>query len=252
LNLENLKNYGVIKEELLSLEILENQGLNNTNYLLKTPTNEYIVRKFKSNNSVNISRKFEYDIQKKASNHNIASKPIFLNKDFMIYKYTKGIHKNRLSKTDIKNLVLKMKKFHSFKISTKFYDLSIDLQDYKKQLKDSKSQKIVKESFKILKKLKRYKVHRSLVHHDLNPKNIIFNNNDIKIIDWEYAGTNDIFFDLATICIEYNLKKEDEEIFLNRYFGKKKSFYKIKLNYYKLLYKNICHLWFEKSIKSLK
>ena len=31
-----------------------------------------------------------------------------------------------------------------------------------------------------------------LIHHDLI-KNIIFNNKEIKIIDWEYAGINDIF-----------------------------------------------------------
>ena len=49
-----------------------------------------------------------------------------------------------------------------------------------------------------------------LTHHDLNPKNIIFNKNNIKIIDWEYSGVNNKFFDLASICVEFNLNKKKD------------------------------------------
>ena len=247
MNLEKLRNYNIFKEDLLSLDILKNQGFNNINYLLKTSKDKYIIRVFKSNSSVNISRKFEFDTQKKAYTHNIAAKPIILNNDFMVYKYSKGIHKTKLSKIDIKNLVLKLKKFHSFKTINKTYDFNADFKEYKKTLKDNKSQKLIIDSIKILNKLKKYKLQLGLVHHDLNPKNIIFLNNNIKIIDWEYAGTNDIFFDLATICIEFRLNSKEERILLNSYFPLFKSFFTIKLKYYKLIYTNLCELWFLKN-----
>ena len=48
LNLEQLKNYNIFKEELLSLELLKNQGFNNISYLLKTTNKSYVIRVFKS------------------------------------------------------------------------------------------------------------------------------------------------------------------------------------------------------------
>ena len=86
MTIEKLKKYNIFKEELLSLELLKNQGFNNISYLLKTTKKIYVIRVFKSNESVNISREFEYQIQKKAYKNNLASKPIFLNEKFMIYK----------------------------------------------------------------------------------------------------------------------------------------------------------------------
>ena len=85
-----------------------------------------------------------------------------------------------------------------------------------------------------------------LSHHDLNPKNIIFNKNKIKIIDWEYAGINDRFFDLAAICIEFKLNKKEEELFLSYYLKKIDEKKYSKLKYFKIIYKNLCDLWFEK------
>ena len=65
MTIEELKKYNIFKEELLSLEMLKNQGFNNISYLLSTTENSYVIRVFKSNESVNISREFEYKIQKK-------------------------------------------------------------------------------------------------------------------------------------------------------------------------------------------
>ena len=95
MNIEQLKNFNIFKDEIKSFELLKNQGFNNISYLLKTTKKIYVIRVFKSNESVNISREFEYKIQKKAYKKNIASKPIFLNKEFMIYEYEKGIHKTK-------------------------------------------------------------------------------------------------------------------------------------------------------------
>lgn len=163
----------------------------------------------------------------------------------MIYEYQKGIHKTKLSNLELKNLVLKIKKFHNFKIEEKPYDLKVDLENYAQKLNDKKSKKLINDSFKSIKILKKYKYETVLTHHDLNPKNIIFNKKNFKIIDWEYAGVNDRFFDLASVCIEFKLNKKEEKILLNSYFKTKKSYYKIKLKHYKIIYNNFCKLWFK-------
>ncbi|MDD2894663.1 MAG: phosphotransferase family protein [Aliarcobacter sp.] len=244
MNLESLRSYNIFKEELLSLDLLKNQGFNNISYLLKTSSKSYVIRVFKSNESVNISRKFEYEIQKKAYKKNIASKPIFLNENFMIYEYEKGIHKTKLSTLELKNLVLKIKKFHNFKVKTKAYDIKKDLLNYDKNLNDFKSKKLINESRRNLFLLKRFKKDLVLTHHDLNPKNIIFRNNNIAIIDWEYAGLNDCFFDLASVCIEFSLNEKNEKLILKNYFNHYKKNHIQKLNHFKIIYKNLCDLWF--------
>lgn len=248
MNLELLKNYNIFKEELLSLDLLKNQGFNNISYLLKTSSNSYVIRVFKSNESVNISREFEYKIQKKAYKKNIASKPIFLNENFMIYEYEKGIHKTKLSSLELKNLILKIKKFHNFKVKTKAYDLSFDLKNYSKRLTSTKSKKLINNCSRSIEVLKKHKFEAVLSHHDLNPKNIIFNKKGFKIIDWEYAGTNDRFFDLACVCVEFKLNKNEEKILLNNYFKTKKSYHKIKLKHFKIIYDSFCKLWFEANL----
>jgi thiamine kinase-like enzyme len=245
LNLKQLKNYNIFKEELISLELLKNQGFNNISYLLKTTEKSYIIRVFKSNDSVNISREFEYKIQKKAYKNHIASKPIFLNEEFMIYEYTKGFHKTKLSKIDLRNLVLKIKKFHQFKIDEKPYNLTLDLKNYSKKLSSQKSQKLIKSCFKSIKALKKFKNKPVLSHHDLNSKNIIFDKNSLKIIDWEYAGVNDRFFDLACVCVEFKLTKNEEKIVLHNYFKNSRKYHQIKLKHYKIIYNSFCKLWFE-------
>ena len=246
MNIEQFEKYNIFKnEEILSLELLKNQGLNNISYHLKTSKNSYVIRVFKSIDSVNISRSFEFETQKKAYKNNIATKPIFFNENFMIYEYKKGIHKKNLLSFDVKNLALKIKKLHNINAKTKAYDIKKDLQYYKKNLKDEKNQKLITQCFKSLNNLKKYKKELVLTHHDLNPKNIIFHNSSIKIIDWEYAGLNDKFFDLASICVEFKFNKTKEKLFLKKYLLNYSKKNKTKLSHYKIIYTNICKLWFE-------
>lgn len=241
MNIEELEKYNIFEEKLLSLELLKNQGFNNISYLLKTSNKSYVIRVFKSNSSVNISREFEFKIQKLAFKQNICSKPIFLNEKFMVYEYQRGFHKTKLKSHELKILVSKIKKLHQIKEKTNPYDIKKDLLNYKKVVEN---EKLIRETFKNLNLLKKYKKEFVLSHHDLNPKNIIFKNKEIKIIDWEYVGTNDRFFDLASICVEFSLNKKEEEFLLKTYFKVLNKTHLKKIESYKIIYKNLCSLWF--------
>jgi len=56
-------------------------------------------------------------------------------------------------------------------------------------------------------------------HNDLNFQNILFDGTKIWLIDWEAAGMEDPFFDLATVCNQVCFNKAMEDIFLIHYFG---------------------------------
>ena len=248
MKLQKLKKLKLFKDEkLLNLKKLPFQGFCNINYKLSSSKNNYLVRVFKSSDSVNISRDFEYKIQKKAWREKIASKPLYIDKKrtFMITQFLDGYHKEALKKDELKKVIKQIKKLHKIKTSQKVYDIKKDLKNYFKLLKDKTSKKLIQEAIKELKKIEKYKKNYVTTHHDLNPKNIIFYKNSVKFIDWEYTGVNDCFFDLATICVEFRLDNKMKKLVLKNYFLKIKKEYKICLNSYIKIYENICKLWFK-------
>lgn len=163
----------------------------------------------------------------------------------MICLYLQGEHKNTLNKSDLKKLVKNVKKLHTIKTNIKAYNFKDIVKFYKKSLKDKESKKLLKSLKKELKSIKNYKQNLVTTHHDLNPKNILFYKNTIKFIDFEYAGVNDIFFDLATICCEFNLSEKQQKRVLLSYFKKSKRSHLKKLNSYKKIYTNLVTLWFK-------
>ena len=56
-------------------------------------------------------------------------------------------------------------------------------------------------------------------HNDLLNGNFIDDGIRIRILDWEYAGMGDIFFDLGNFAIQHDFNDEQDEILLCAYFG---------------------------------
>ncbi len=56
-------------------------------------------------------------------------------------------------------------------------------------------------------------------HNDLLNANFILGGERLWIVDWEYAGMGDRFFDLANFSINHELEDDDNEDLLAAYFG---------------------------------
>jgi len=56
-------------------------------------------------------------------------------------------------------------------------------------------------------------------HNDLLNANFITDGERIWIVDWEYAGMGDRFFDLANFSVNHELSADENEEFLRLYFG---------------------------------
>ena len=213
MDISNLKKYDLFKnEEFITLKKLTNQGFNNTNYTLQTSKQTYLIRNFINNKVIN--RNYEFKVCHEAYNKGIGAKPHLLDEknSLMICDFLEGTHKYRLKNQDIIKVALLLKKLHNIKMGTK---LSYIKKDY------------------------------VLCHHDLNPKNFIFSK-DVKLIDWEYSGFDDRYFDLATVIIEFNLNQYQQKVFLNSYFKNKFKIDRKKVSIFKKIYINICIKWFNK------
>ena len=56
-------------------------------------------------------------------------------------------------------------------------------------------------------------------HNDLLNANFLFDGERLRIVDWEYAGMGDRFFDLANFSINHELDESESAMLLSAYFG---------------------------------
>ena len=230
----NISKYSLFKEyKIDSLTLLSTQGFSNKNYRFDYQNSTYLLRKFILSDR---DRELEYKIQTLAYEQGIAAKPFLLDidNDLMICEFLEGEHKEILSREELKQLVKVLKKLHAVKIDSENMEISTLF---------SVQNKEVEEAFTILEK---YPNEMVLCHNDLNPKNILFSEKNIKFIDWEFAGLNDLYFDLASVSVEFELSVVDEAYFLANYFLMD-GWNKEKLDAYKVIYKALCKQWFKEN-----
>ena len=228
----DISKYSLFKEyKIDSLTLLSEQGFSNKNYRFDYQGSIYILRNFILQDR---DRELEYKIQTLAYEKGLAAKPLLLDidNDLMICEFLEGEHKQSLSRETLKQIVAVLKKLHVIKIDSENMDIATLLAVQNKE---------VKEAFSTLEK---YPKEMVLCHNDLNPKNILFSNNSVKFIDWEFASLNDLYFDLASISVEFDLSILDEAYFLANYFLMD-GWNKEKLDAYKVIYRALCKQWFE-------
>lgn len=76
-------------------------------------------------------------------------------------------------------------------------------------------------------------------HNDYLSENFMDDGDKIWIIDWEYGGRGDPYFDLGDFTVEHPFRREQEELIIQEYCG---ALHHEKL-YRMLLYKIVSDLW---------
>jgi thiamine kinase-like enzyme len=62
-------------------------------------------------------------------------------------------------------------------------------------------------------------VSQRLCHNDLWGPNLIDDGERVRILDWEYAGMGDVYFDLANFAVHHAFDDARDEALLRAYFG---------------------------------
>lgn len=223
-----LKQHSFFKDKKLeSYTRLEYQGYCNENYLVADQSQKYIVRKLLRND---IDRDFEWDVLGLAYEQSITAEPLVYDKShgFMVFAFLEGEHRSTLAIADAKLLADTLKKLHSIRL--------LDREPIEIKIEHKTD-----EVLQALQVIEQYPKEYVFCHNDLNPK--ISFSKEAKLIDFEYAGVNDKYFDLACVCVEFKLDNNMQNIFLDAYF---ESNYALeKLEAYKVIYKSLVKEWFE-------
>lgn len=83
-----------------------------------------------------------------------------------------------------------------------------------------------------------------LCHNDLHPGNFIQSESGLRVIDWEYAGMNHPYFDLAGLVQGDNLDDEHQTTLLMLYQGQVSRQDQVMLQKFNAIYSYCCLLWY--------
>lgn len=211
------------QKEIRSSQIIEN-GFCNENYNIN---DAFVLRIPKDNADETLNYKHENIVYKTIEPLKISEKVVYFDENTGI-KISKFVHNARQYKTTPTNeqityLAKTLKKLHSSKLKVPFgYQMFYRLSIYKKSLFEDEyiDTKIEKQIIKDVQKIFA-KDEMVLCHNDLVQNNLLFKFNGLTLIDWEYSGMNNFYFDLASFISENNLNDNQKEFFLSKYFGAK-------------------------------
>jgi len=208
-------------------------GITNKNYKITTTGGEAYVLRVGGNETkyLGIDREVEYECSRLAADVGIAPEPIaFLAPEgFIVSRFISGRPmpaEEIRTKQNIERVVESMKAYHSLEKFPGFFSPFQVAEDYRKTTENFKVN-LPSNMDWILQRSKEIEAamyaHEPLTlrpcHNDLLSGNFIDDGTRIRILDWEYGGKGDIFFDLGNFAIQHEFNDEQDELLLKAYFG---------------------------------
>jgi len=227
-----LEKYPLFKNDpIKTITPVASQGYCNLNYLVTTREHRYLLRVFQQ---ANIDRQAEIRIQQCAAKEGIAPPILIEDKDlaWILMAWVAGRDRTTLNKTALTTLAKTLQRLHALSCKAPNVDLPSQIQEHTPEVKEA------------CQTIAAYDIQPVLCHHDPNPKNLLWrDDHTLMLIDYEYAACNDCYADIAAVCVEFALDQECERFFCESYF--KGSYHPVKLEAYKVLYRQLCKEWFE-------
>ena len=245
-NLEKI--FNAYKKELVILETIKTGPVSDI-FLCKYKEKKAVIRidktwsaqmKFDRSTEVEIINKLQpIKFTPKILHHNVE-------KRVLIWEYIEGkeIFLNSKNKQKILELLGQtIKKLHLTEVPKNTKNIFLtSMQFYKKNLSKHSNNNFLGKGFTIFKRLYDNSNEFVLCHNDLNKSNIIFNKK-LYFLDWEYAGPNDPYFDLASISMSLELNDDDINYLWKGYSGNKAVLDREKLQNWSIFSIFLDYMW---------
>lgn len=212
----------LLDKKVYSLKNLEG-GLSNVSFLIN---DAYVMRVPSSYVQPFVNYRNEESVLKEISSLKISEKIVYFNPEegIKISKYVHGafVYDETPSDDQIVLTAKAVKKLHrqNIKVENRFLPLE-RLEHYRSfSLKEKLDQRYEKKIARLV-AAHLEKEELILCHNDLVRGNLLYKFDGLVIIDWEYAGMNSPYFDVASFISENSLEGPQKELFLKSYFGAK-------------------------------
>jgi thiamine kinase-like enzyme len=215
-----------------SIEVEElTGGITNRNFKI-TADGECFVLRLGGNETkfLGIDRRNEYECSLLASQVGIAPEPTaFLEPEgYIVARFIsgKGMSAEQVgSEENIRRVVASMKSYHglgffpgSFSPFRVAEEYTVTARSFDVKMPE-RIDWILERSSEIEHALYRQPLQPRPCHNDLLNGNFIDDGARMRILDWEYAGMGDIFFDLGNFAVQHEFNDEQDEMLLKAYFG---------------------------------
>ena len=205
------------EEKLLTCTPLE-RGLCGDDFHLIGECGEYFVRVFKKTHILERDRENERMCQFLASKEGIASKVLFINDTLIVCEFIQGEHLGMVGDSQIRQIAMTLKKLHMISYKGEPFSL-LDYFDY--HVSEAKDSEFIQADDPLIQTTRRrikglVPLPHVLCHNNLSIRNLLFNEK-VMFSNWEYAGMNDRYFDLATVAENFDLSLAEKQMLLMSY-----------------------------------
>lgn len=216
---EDIKNISVLKK-----------GMTNRSFFFECLGKKYIMRIPGEGTEQLINRKEEADVYKTIKGRGICDNILYINPEtgYKITEYIEGARVcDQLNPKDVKKCMKKLKDFHALNLKVGHrFDIFGLIEFYESLWNGIPSiykdyEKTKQYVFSLKEYIEKNKKEEIITHIDANHDNFLIYNDDegneeIRLIDWEYAGMQDPDVDIAMFCIYamYDREQIDETISL--------------------------------------
>ena len=221
----------VNKKDIHNIHTLK-KGMTNRSFIFTVNNKRYIMRIPGEGTDKLIDRREEYDVYQRVKKEPYTEKILYLNPDSG-YKISEFLEDTRNSDAnniqDVKKSMSVLRKFHNqnYQVDHTF-DLWKQIDFYESLRKTASAYRDYEEIKDRVLKLKPFIEDNvtkwSLCHIDANYDNFLIDqNNNVFLIDWEYAGMQDPDLDIAMYAIYAGYTKEKIDQLINIYYENKVS-----------------------------
>ncbi|HUU78757.1 MAG TPA: choline/ethanolamine kinase family protein [candidate division Zixibacteria bacterium] len=244
------------------LIIEEISGLTNQNYRVTVDRDRFVLRiSGKNTEKLGINREHEFEVLRAVSDAGIGPKIVCFIKPegHLVTQWIEGRHwtaEEYRKPENIRLMVETIKRLHALdSIEANFSPFS-RVESFARTIQEFGIQ-LPQDFNGFLKTMHSIKVDQSrdlsgwlrFCHNDLAAVNYLYSDNEEKIIiiDWEFAGMGDVYFDLATLVYTHDtigpISHELEEYLLNCYFEKVDDESRIRLAGMKFMLMLFSAMW---------
>lgn len=224
------KTLGVGKDEIVDITVLK-KGMTNRSFLFSCRNKKYIMRIPGEGTDQLINRQQEASVYQTIRDKNICDDIAYIDPDsgFKITEFLEGARVcDPGSYEDVKKSMKRLRQFHELKLKVNHeFDIFGQLEFYESLWEGMPSvykdyQKTKQNVFSLKPFIDSCTTEKVLTHIDAVPDNFLFvekeGKEEIRLIDWEYAGMQDPHVDVAMFCIYSLYNKRQVDRLISAYF----------------------------------
>lgn len=221
----------VENEDIVDISILK-KGMTNRSFLFSCKEKKYIMRIPGEGTDQLINRRQEAEVYVKIAGRNICDDIFYINpeKGYKITEFLSGARGCDPScEEDVKKCMEKLRSFHEEGLEVEHtFDIFSQIEFYQSLWKNNRSvyrdhEKTTEKIFSLRDFISSHREKMVLTHIDAVPDNFLFYTNgqgreEVRLIDWEYAGMQDPHVDIAMFAIYSLYNRSQVDRLIDLYF----------------------------------